>query len=150
MPMDNVDQVGRVLGSPFEASTSDFLAAINESATLPIGIDATEAASVVFCTLLERLDLEQARELLDALPPGVQQIIGSCPVHGGEPGEAFGKREFLSRIAQHFELAPEYVEPMARAVLHAVRAQLPPHPATNVENQLPDELAAMWLGVARL
>jgi uncharacterized protein (DUF2267 family) len=144
MTMDNVDQVGAVLGAPYEGAAEDFFRAITESGALPFGVDAGEATAAVMCVLLSRLDLEQARVVLDALPPAVSDAVGRCPIHGGELGERFGKAAMLARIAQYFELAPEAVEPMTAAVLHALRAQLPPRPATTVEHQLPGDLRPLW------
>ncbi len=144
MSMDQVERIGTVLGSPREGSAEDFFRAIDESGTLPSGVDAREAAAAVTCVLLARLDLEQGREILDVLPPEVTAAISECPIHGGAPGEAFGKAAFLERVARHLQLAPAVVETPASAVLHAVRAQLPPQLARTVEHQLPGDLRALW------
>ena len=144
MSIDQVEHIGAVLGSPREGAAEDFFRAIDEGGTLPLGVDAREAASAVTCVLLARLDLEQGREVLDTLPAEVTAAISECPIHGGAPGEAFGKAVFLERVAHHLQLAPEAVEAVASAVLHALRAQLPPQVAATVEQQLPGELRSLW------
>jgi len=138
-----MEHTGSPLGSPFEGAAEDFFRNISDSGTLPVGVDAAEAAAAVVCVLLARLDLEQGREVLDALPAGVGEAIGRCPIHAGEPGEALDKRTFLSRISHHFELEPEGVESMSAAVLQALRASLPPRQAELVERELPADLRAL-------
>jgi len=149
MSLDQVEHVGAVLGSPREGAAEDFFRAIAESGALPPGIDVGEATSAVSCALLARLDLEQARLVLDALPPEVVTAIGRCPIHGGAAGEAFDATDFVRRIAEHLEVAPAAIEPMASAVLRALRAQLPPHANRVVEGQLPHALLRLWRGGAR-
>jgi len=138
--MDGVGHIGSSLGAPFEGAAEDFFRRIAESGTLPVGVDAREAASSVVCALLARLSLEQSRAVLDALPAGVAEAIGRCALHDGEPGDA---RTFLARIGHHFELEPEGVEAMTAAVLQALSASLPPQPAAVVERELPAELRAL-------
>ena len=144
MSIDQVERIGAVLGAPREGAAEDFFRAIDEGGTLPSGVDAREAASAVTCVLLARLDLEQGREVLDTLPVEVTAAISECPIHGGAPGEAFGKAVFLERIGHHLQLAPEAVEAVASAVLHALRAQLPPQVSGTIEHQLPGELRSLW------
>lgn len=141
--MEPVGHAGAPLGAPFEGAAEDFFRPIMESGTLPVGIDAREAASAVVCVLLARLDLEQAREVLDALPSGVAEAIGRCPIHGGEPGEPLDKRRFLAEIGHHFQLEPEGVEAVTAAVLQALRAILPPRPSEIVERELPADVRAL-------
>jgi hypothetical protein len=138
--MDDVGRVGAPLGAPFEGAAEDFFRRIEASGALPVGVDAREAASAVVCAVLSRLELEQGRRVLDALPAGVAEAIGRCPIHDGEPLDA---RAFLARIGGHFELEPEGVEEMTAAVLQALRASLPPQPASVVERELPAELRAL-------
>jgi uncharacterized protein (DUF2267 family) len=149
MSMDQVERVGAVLRSPREGSAEDFFRAVQESGALPPGIEVDEATSTVLCTLLARLDLEPARQVLDALPPEVIGRVGRCPIHGGAIGETFAAEEFLRRVAQHLQIGEEVAEPVTAAVLHALRAQLPPHPGAAVERQLPRDLQVLWRGGAR-
>jgi uncharacterized protein (DUF2267 family) len=149
MSMDEVERVGAVLGSPREGAAEDFFRAIQESGSLPLGIGVDEATSTVLCTLLSRLDLEPARQVLDALPPEVVDRVGRCPIHGGTVGESFAAEEFLRRVAQHLQIGEEVAAPVTAAVLHALRAQLPPHPNAAVERQLPRDLQNLWRGGAR-
>jgi uncharacterized protein (DUF2267 family) len=149
MSLDEVERVGAVLGSPREGAAEDFFRAIAESGALPPGIGIDEATSTVLCTLLARLDLEPARQVLDALPPEVIARVGRCPIHGGAIGETFAAEEFLRRVAQHLQIGEETAEPMTAAVLRALRAQLPPHPNTAVERHLPRDLQELWRGGAR-
>jgi len=141
--MDDVQHAGAPLGAPFEGTAEDFFRRIEESGVLPVGVDAREAASSVVCALLARLDLEQGREVLDALPAGVDEAIGRCPIHAGLLAEALDERAFLARIGQHLQLEPEGVQAMTAAVLQALAATLPPRPAGIVERELPAELRAL-------
>ena len=149
MSLDEVERIGAVLGSPRQGAAEDFFRAIRESGALPQGVEAEEAARSVVCILLARLDLEQGRQVLDALPSEVLERVGRCPVHGGQAGESFGATDFLRRVAEHLQLAQDLVEPMAAAVFHALRAQLPPHANDIVERQLPRELEELWRGGGR-
>jgi hypothetical protein len=147
--MDDVEHIGTVLGSPREGAAEDFFRAIRESGALPRGLDVDEAASAVLCTLLGRLDLEQAREVLDCLPPTICERIGRCPIHGGSVAEPFDASEFLRRIAGHLQITQDVARPIASAVLQALRGQLPPHPAGVVDRELPRDLQKLWRGEAR-
>jgi uncharacterized protein (DUF2267 family) len=138
--MSNVEHVGSALGAPFEGAAEDFFLGITESGALPVGVQAREAASAVVCVLLGYLDLEQGREVLDALPAGVGEVLGRCPVHGGAPATPLDGRHFLAEIGHHFALEPEGVEAMTIAVLQALRASLPPHLGDVLERELPAEL----------
>jgi uncharacterized protein (DUF2267 family) len=144
--MDDVARAGAPLGAPFQAASEDFFRFVSESGALPVGVDAGEASAAVVCALLARLDLAQAREVLDALPAGVAESIGRCAIHGGEVGEKLGKAALLARIAEHFQLAAEAVAPMAAAVFGGLRAVLPPRAADVVERELPADLRALWRG----
>jgi uncharacterized protein (DUF2267 family) len=146
MRMEQLGKAGRMggsLGAPFEAAADDFFRVISESGALPEGVDAREAAKAVVCTLLARLDLEQAREVLDALPAGVTEAIASCPIHGGQAGENLDARALLVRVGEHFQLSPDAVEPMTAVVLTALRAVLPPRPADVLARALPAGLRAL-------
>ena len=99
MSIDQVEHVGAVLGSPRESAAEDFFEAISGSGALPEGIDVNEATSAVSCALLGRLDLPQARRVLDALPSAVVSSIGRCPIHGGAAGERFGAADFVKQFA---------------------------------------------------
>jgi len=125
---------------------ADIFQELRAGGSLLSGVGPDEAAASVLCTLLGRLELEPARLLLDALGTEAVQAIGSCPVHGGQTGEAFGGREMLRRVASHFDVAPEVVQPMTAAVLTAIRRRIPAEVATLIERELPAPIAAMWRG----
>ena len=95
------------------------------------------------CTLLVRLDLEQGRDVLDALPAGVTEAIGSCPIHGGQAGENLDARALLVRVGEHFQVSADAVEPVMAVVLTALRAVLPPRPADVLARALPAGLRAL-------
>jgi len=149
MSIDEVERVGAVLGSPREGSAEDFFHAIEQSGTLPPGIEVEEAARAVSCAVLARLDLEQARLVLDALPPPVVARMGRCPIHGGAVSEAFDGATLVRRVAEHLQIGEGSAELLAAAVFRALRAQLPPHPNAAVESQLPSDLQDLWRGGAR-
>jgi uncharacterized protein (DUF2267 family) len=144
MSRETFEHTGDVLGAPRETAADEMFDEIVASGELPLGIDAREAASAVLCTLLGRLDLAQARRVLDALGPEVEQAIGTCPIHGGGTAERFAADDLVRRVGEHLQLAPDAVEPLTASVLHAVRRQLPPQVAALVENQLPRAMRDLW------
>jgi uncharacterized protein (DUF2267 family) len=149
MSIDEVERIGAVLGAPREGAAEDFFDAVRESGALTRGIDVGEATSAVMCELCARLDLEQARQLLDSLPPAVVARVGRCPTHAGANGDTFGAAEFRRRIAEHLQVEEDAARPMLSAVFRALRAQLPSHVVHMVERQLPGDLQDAWRGGAR-
>ena len=127
-------------------NADEFFGAVRGSGSLPVGVDADEAAAAVLCTVLARMELEPARALLDALGDELVQTIGRCPVHEGQPGESFDEQQLLARVASHFELAPDAVRPMTAAVLSAIRQRIAPDTGALVERQLPRPIVELWRG----
>jgi len=142
--LGNAGRMGASLGAPFEAAAEDFFRVVAESGALPEGVDEREATKAVVCTLLARLELEQGRQVLDALPVGVTEAIGTCSIHGGQAGENMDARAVLARVGQQLQLSADAVEPMTAVVLGALRAVLPPRPADVLARALPNGLRTLW------
>ncbi|HVT08619.1 MAG TPA: DUF2267 domain-containing protein [Polyangia bacterium] len=127
-------------------NAEELFGAIEDSGSLPVGVEADEAAAAVLCSVLARMELQPARALLDALGDELVQVIGRCPIHEGQPGESFDEPQLLARIASHFELAPEAVRPMTAAVLSAIRQRVARETGAQVERQLPTPILELWRG----
>ncbi len=145
---EGIERVGAVLGSPYVGSTETFFDAIRQSAALPTGLEAEHAASAVLCALMWRLSLSEARDMIDALPPGLQALFDRCSLHRDVEAEPPKDREqFIGFVSAHLDLDPEDAEELARVVLSALRAQLPRKEVHDVESQLPKDLVTLFHGV---
>lgn len=102
------------------------------------------AAEAVLCTLEQRLSGGEAKKLSAELPESVRELIRRCEPHREAPAAAFGRAEFLQRVADHLGVSVSEAELITRAVFEAVRRQVSIQEAKYVERQLPDELAEMW------
>jgi uncharacterized protein (DUF2267 family) len=141
------DRVGAVLGSPFVGSADDFFERIQASGALPADLDPRDAAAAVLCAVTQRLSLAEGRDVIDALPPGVQAVFQRCNVHRDFDEEPPADREQLvGLVGAHLEVEPDDAEEIARAVLTALRAQLPRKEVHDVESQLPADLVALFRG----
>lgn len=127
------------------APGSEFFAEIEESGTLPAGVDVRDAASGVLCTLALRISAGEAGDFFDSLPSGLRGLLRSCSLHRDTPSQLFGRDEFVRKVAHHCRIAEEQAAPLARTVLHAVRRRLPEGEIHGVEGQLPKDLKEFWL-----
>jgi uncharacterized protein (DUF2267 family) len=121
-----------------------FLRDIDEAVVLPRDVSAADAALATTCTLTTRLSAGEAEDVLRALPHAISGLLGRCARHQGEPGEAFGKAEFLRRVADHLGVRELEAEPIVLAVFSALRAWLAGKGVEDVADQLPSELKAVW------
>jgi uncharacterized protein (DUF2267 family) len=128
------------------SGADEFFRELQESGTLPAGVDARDAASGVLCTLALRLSAGEAGDFFDSLPPGLRGVVQSCSLHRDTASQLFGRDEFLRKIAHHCGIRVEEAGPLARTVLAAVRRRLPEGEVHGVEGQLPKELKELWLG----
>ena len=134
-------------GIPDPLEDADYRALVDALARegLPRRAEAARAVEAVVCALAQRLEgaeFDDLRELLPA-PSGP----ASSPASGTPPrpaGAAAERREFYTLVAEDLDCSPEEVEPTARAVLAAVRAQLGEGEAEDVAGRLPAELQPLW------
>lgn len=107
-------------------------------------VDAHDALTAVTCTLTARLSGGEARDLLGSLPLSIRDSVKVCERHAGEPGAAFGRDEFLRRVAEHTHASERDAERITVAVFRALRARLPVPDAADVDTQLPKDLKELW------
>ncbi len=112
---------------------------------LPRRAEAARATEAVACALALRLrdpDFEPLRELL---PEPFRGRVVACERHSKEIPPEFSRLEdFLGIVGEDLEMAAEEAEPVARAVFHALRVQLPEEAEEEVSRRLPDELQPLW------
>lgn len=130
-----------------EEATERFLKEIEYSGTVPAGKSAAEAAAAVLCELSRRLSGGEARDLLYALSPSLQEHLDNCPIRLGErseEGEVFDRMEFLERVGRHFQLEAGSAQELCRAVFRALQKWLPKKEVQDIDSQLPRDLKALW------
>ena len=128
------------------SGAEDFFAEVEESGTLPRGVDVRDAASGVLCTLALRLTAGEAGDFFSSLPPGLRTVVQTCQVHRDTPSQLFGREEFVRKVAHHCGIREDQAAPLVRTVLYAVRRRLPEGEVRGVEGQLPKDLKELWLG----
>jgi uncharacterized protein (DUF2267 family) len=108
--------------------------------------ETAEAAAVsVLCTLEQRILADEVRQLEAQLPVKLRELLLRCPRHEGAPPARFGREEFLRRVAADLGWDALEVEPIARAVFAAVRAQISAGEVEDVAGQLPRDLVDLWV-----
>jgi uncharacterized protein (DUF2267 family) len=131
------------LGSPFTGSVATFFGEIEQSGALPDGVSTRIAALAVLQTLSVRLSRGLLLALQGSLLPEIASLLQGTESRA-EEGEAFDRQELIRRVAQALNQPEDVAEGVARAVLVALRAQLPRHRIEAVESQLPTELVNLW------
>jgi uncharacterized protein (DUF2267 family) len=131
------------LGSPFVGSVASFLNKVAQSGALPTSVGAIDASAAVLSTLARRLSGGLVERVKQSLLPELATLLDSTTPRA-EEAEALDRRAFIHRIAQGLRIPDEDAELVARNVLLAMRAQLPPQLVHDVESQLPDEIIALW------
>jgi uncharacterized protein (DUF2267 family) len=120
---------------------------LNELRTLGIP-DATtpeEATSAVFCVFERRLPGGLAMRLQEKLPEELRGLFVACPVFRTAPAEAFGRAEFLRRVAAHLGCGEPDAEQAARSVLVATRRVVASRELfRDVDRELPRDLRELW------
>lgn len=132
------------LGSPYSGSIDTFFAQIQQSGALPGGASVKEVAAAVLGILAQRLSGGEVRALQDSLLPEIAVLLRREGEFRAEEGEVFGRQELILRVARQLQLGDADAEAVARAVLLALRAQLPAHKIHAVESQLPSDLVNLW------
>lgn len=110
---------------------------------LPAGMDAQRAIAVVMCTLSARLPLGEARHLIESLPEDVRDVLEPCLQNRREtPDLLMDRAMFFAHVAASLQTGN--VEPVIRAVFHAVQHFLPHDVVHHVHTQLPRDLQRLW------
>lgn len=103
------------------------------------------AAPAVLCALEQRVYGEVAKGMEAQLPFKLKELLQRCEIHEGRPRHKFGKEEFIQMVAEEIDKSPEEAEPIIRAVLTTVRAQITEGEAEKFGNMLPHDLREYWL-----
>lgn len=103
------------------------------------------AAVSVLCYLERRVMSDEARDLEAQLPLKLRELLQRCELHEGAPPEKYGREEFFELVARDLRVDPNQVEPIVRAVLTAVRAQVSEGEAEEFGNMLPQDLRELWI-----
>jgi uncharacterized protein (DUF2267 family) len=135
---------GTQLTNPDVEARRRLVRSVATRAALPVQVTAEAATAAVMCALTQRLTTGQANALVQALPPPVATLFGTCVQHRVGPVSGMRRPEMLEAIAAHLGVSPARAEAICRAVLSAVRDTLPPEVAANVVAQLPADLGKLW------
>jgi uncharacterized protein (DUF2267 family) len=127
-----------------DEQTRHFYDFLERTAAMPLGMTAPAAASAVLCTLASRLSGGEARHLMGSLPPALHALLMECQSGRKEPGEAFGRAEFLRRVANQLGISVIEAEVLARDVFAGVRRLVDPKVVHDVESQLPRDMRELW------
>ncbi len=112
---------------------------------LPRRTEAARATEAVACALALRLRDPGFEPLRDLLPEPFRGRLQACERHRDAALPAFTRLEdFLAVVGEDLGTAPAEAEPAVRAVLHALRLQLPEEAEEDVARRLPDELVPLW------
>ncbi|MCK8502331.1 DUF2267 domain-containing protein [Myxococcus fulvus] len=105
---------------------------------------AEKAAVSVLCAVERRITQGETQDLEAQLPNKLTLLLHRCERHEDELPKGFGREELLARVGEDLALNPEAVEPVVRAVLNSVRAQISEGEAEDVMDQLPEDLRELW------
>ncbi len=112
---------------------------------LPRRAEAARAVEAVICALAQRIEGEDFEPLRERLPEPFRGRLVACERHAALPPRRLGTAEAFYRVvSEDLERPPDEVEPTVRAVLAAVRGQLPEEDAEAIEHELPLELVPLW------
>ncbi len=102
------------------------------------------AAVSVLCGLEQRVMGEEAADLEAQLPSKLRELVTRCAFHEGKPRTKFGRDDFFQMVADDLKKNVDEVEPIVRAVLTTVRAQVSEGEAEDFGNMLPPDLRSLW------
>jgi uncharacterized protein (DUF2267 family) len=111
------------------------------------GLDAAtaECAAVsVLCAFEQRVYGSEAKHLEAQLPLKLRELLVRCSLHEGKPAHKYGKQELFQKVADELNKDVTEVEPIVRAVIATVRAQVSEGEAEQFGNMLPKDLKELW------
>ncbi len=126
---------------------ADFQALVHALARegLPRRAEAARAVEAVLCALALRIDGPDYEELREHLPPPFSTRLAACERHAAQgPRRVDSAEEFFRIAGEDLGREAAEVEPTARAVFAALRAELPESEAEMVERELPLDLLPLW------
>jgi len=106
-----------------------------------------ECAAVSVLKLLEqRIYGDEVRQFEAQLPVKLRELLQTAGgEHEGKPTLKFGVDGLIQRVADELKMSPQETEPVVRAVFAAVRAQITEGEASDIAEQLPKDLAELWM-----
>lgn len=111
---------------------------------LPRRAEAARAVEAVVCALAQRLSDPDFAPLLDLLPAALQARLAPCERHAAAPAAPRTAEEVYALVAEDLDRPPGEVEATVRAVMAAIRAQLPEAQGEEVAARLPLDLLPLW------
>lgn len=111
---------------------------------LPRRTEAARAVEAVVCALAQRLDDEEFAPLRELLPSPLRSRLVACERHAAAPATPRSAEELYAIVAEDLGRPPGSVEPTVRAVMAAIRAQLPEDDAEAIAARLPLDLLPLW------
>jgi uncharacterized protein (DUF2267 family) len=131
---------------PDPQEDADFRALVEALARegLPRRTEAARAVEAVVCALAQRLDDPDFAPLRELLPEPLRSRLIVCERHAAAPRTPRTEAEVYELVAEDLGRDPDDVEPTVRAVLAAVRAQLPEDEAEEIARRLPLDLLPLW------
>jgi uncharacterized protein (DUF2267 family) len=124
-----------------------FVRCVASHACLPPHVTPEAASIAVMCAVIERLTRGRARMLLSALPEPVRAMFEGCMAHRTGPASALDRPELLEQTAANLGITRAHAEDVCRAVLVAVREQVPSSLADDVARELPAGLKELWFSM---
>jgi uncharacterized protein (DUF2267 family) len=107
--------------------------------------EAVKAVEAVVCALARRTEEPEYQELRDLLPDPFRGRLVPCERHASAaPSPMRTPEDFVDVVADDLGRPADETEGLVRAVLAAVRAQLPDAEAEEVLERLPPELVPLW------
>jgi uncharacterized protein (DUF2267 family) len=114
-------------------------------AGLPRRTEAARATGAVACALALRLADPHFEPLREILLRPLQGRLAACERHRARPLRPFGRPEdFLEIVCEDLGGALDDAEAAARAVVHALRRQLPEEAEEEAARRLPADLLSLW------
>jgi uncharacterized protein (DUF2267 family) len=101
------------------------------------------AAVVVLGALERRLPADEAKDLEAQLPRKLVDFLPPPHLRSPRP-HRFGREEFIQTVADDLGKPPEEAERLIRLVFRAIRDQITPGEARDVESNLPLDLQVLW------
>jgi uncharacterized protein (DUF2267 family) len=130
---------------------ADFQALVHALARegLPRRAEAARAVEAVLCALALRIGGPEFDELREHLPPPFSTRLAACERHAAAgPGRVDSADAFYRIVGEDLGRDAAAVEPTARAVFAALRAELSEDEAEVVERELPLDLVPLWRRVS--
>ncbi len=126
--------------------TSEFLKEVELAVEgYVVGKTPQEIAGAVICVLAQRLSGGEARDLLYALSPQLQDWVKTCALQRVEMPDRFGFAQFQQVVADYLEIPVEKSAFVIRTVFAAMQKHLNDKQVDTVESQLPTDLKNVWM-----